>query len=194
MILSHDTTVFTTDPRFQVSPPSKTSTPVIRLFPGSLSLSRFTSTRSPASGSCASQDWGRRMEVNIAARWVRAVSCEPTILQKLHQRSLCEYGLYCGTADCLQFRIWRKFTSQAIATPRRKAQVVLEVEETQAEVVGPAELFLRPGSKLELHCRVPLGRAGPDDHFRWTGSPLMRATAIFQEDCSVALVPGSATD
>ena len=36
MILSHDTTVFTTDPRFQVSPPSKTSTPVIRLFPGSL--------------------------------------------------------------------------------------------------------------------------------------------------------------
>ena len=65
-----------------------TSTPVIRLFPGSLSLSRFTSTRSPASGSCASQGWGKRMEVNIAARWVRAVSCEPTILQKLHQRSL----------------------------------------------------------------------------------------------------------
>ena len=42
MILSHDTTVFTTDPRFQVSPPSKDyqPTPVI-------TLSRFTSTRSP---------------------------------------------------------------------------------------------------------------------------------------------------
>ena len=113
---------------------------------------------------------------------------------KSYISALCEYALHCGTADCLQFRIWRKFTSQAIATPRRKAQVVLEVEETQAEIVGPAELFLRPGSKLELHCRVPLGRAGPDDHFRWTGSPLMRATATFQEDCSVALVPGSATD
>ena len=98
---------------------------------------------------------------------------------KSYISALCEYGLYCGTADCLQFRIWRKFTSQAIATPRRKAQVVLEVEETQAEIVGPAELFLRPGSKLELHCRVPLGRAGPDDHFRWTGSPLMRATVFF---------------
>ena len=47
MILSHDTTVFTTDPRFQVSPPSMTSTPVHFHFHQHSryqTLSRFTFT------------------------------------------------------------------------------------------------------------------------------------------------------
>ena len=74
----------------------------------------------------------------------------------------------------------KKKSSQANTTPRSETQVLLELEETQAEIVGPAEIFLRlwlvvvvayqtfvrPGSKLELHCKVSLGLAGPDDHFR----------------------------
>jgi len=101
MILSHDTTVFTTDPRVEV-----------HFYP-------------------------------VSGIWELRIS-------RLGEQDGGEYGCQANTA------------------PRREARILLEVEETQAEIVGPAELFLRPGSKLELHCRVGLGRAGPDDHFRKT--------------------------
>ena len=37
----------------------------------------------------------------------------------------------------------KKKSSQANTTPRSETQVLLELEETQAEIVGPAEIFLR---------------------------------------------------
>ena len=37
----------------------------------------------------------------------------------------------------------KKKSSQANTTPRSETQVFLELEETQAEIVGPAEIFLR---------------------------------------------------
>ena len=110
MILSHDTTVFTTDPRFQVSPPSKDyqPTPVI-------TLSRFTSTRSPVHFHFHQHSRYQTLcrftftfQVHfypVSGIWELRISrlgeedggeyccqvgesCEPTILQKLHQRSL----------------------------------------------------------------------------------------------------------
>ena len=44
----------------------------------------------------------------------------------------------------------KKKSSQANTTPRSETQVLLELEETQAEIVGPAEIFLR----LWLHVVV----------------------------------------
>ena len=37
----------------------------------------------------------------------------------------------------------KKKSSQANTTPRSETQVFLELEEAQAEIVGPAEIFLR---------------------------------------------------
>ena len=101
-------------------------------------LSRFTSTRSPASGSCASQGWESKMVVNTVVRC--AIKSSLRILRKVTSaRSHCEYGKYCSRLDPAA----KVHPFQANTTPRREARILLEVEETQAEIVGPAELFLR---------------------------------------------------
>ena len=88
----------------------------------------------------------------------------------------------------------------------RSAVKILKVFTTKQYVLPPSkrvfvlfylELFLRPGSKLELHCRISLGRAGPDDHFRWAPTSYVNFPHIpspVQENGSVALVPGPAPD
>ena len=141
MILSHDTTVFTTDPRVEVNFAIlyRNSIKYFQLFfwlrNPIVVLSRFTFTRSLGSGNYASQGWGSRMVANMAVRWEHSVIGGS--FEKIHQRSLSEYGKY-------RIRLLAKFhPSQANTTPRREAQILLEVEETQAEIVGPAELFLR---------------------------------------------------
>ena len=99
------------------------------LFLAEQSDCRFTFTRCLGSGNYASQDWASKMLVNTVVRCVRRS------FQKLHQGSLCEYGKNCSRSVAK--------VAQANTTPRREARILLEVEETQAEIVGPAELFLR---------------------------------------------------
>ena len=99
MILSHDTTVFTTDPRVEVNFAIlyRNSIKYFQLFfwlrNPIVVLSRFTFTQSLGSGNYASQGWGSRMVVNMAVRWEHSVIGGS--FEKIHQRSLSEYGKYC---------------------------------------------------------------------------------------------------
>ena len=71
--------------------------------------------------------------------------------RKVTSALVCEYGKKLQPIACkISFFSGKSFKqkgsshySQANTTPRREARVVLEVEEIQAEIVGPNELFLR---------------------------------------------------